>query len=103
MKFGTRLYGSDPDAVVAKAQRAEELGFDSVWRGDHLLLPNALPASYPHTADGKPPIEPTAPILDVLTLYGFVAHATSTIKLATGIYLLALREPVAVARAVQTL
>ncbi len=103
MKFGTRLYGCDPEAVVVKAQRAEALGFDSVWRGDHLLLPSPIPASYPHSADGRPPLEPASPILDVLVLYAYVARATQRIQLATGIYLLALREPVGVARAVLTL
>ena len=103
MRFGTRLYGVDPDAVVAKAVHAEELGFDSLWRGDHLILPAQLSSHYPHSSSGRPPIEPAAPILDVLMLYAYLAAETTRIKLATGIYLLALRDPVAVARSVQTL
>jgi len=103
MRFGTRLYGVDPDAVVAKAVHAEELGFDSLWRGDHLILPAQLSSRYPHSASGRPPIEAGSPILDVLTLYAYLAAETTRIKLATGIYLLALRDPLAVARSVQTL
>jgi probable F420-dependent oxidoreductase len=103
MRFGTRLYGTRPDDVVARAQEAEALGFDSVWRGDHLILPETLRTPYPNSADGTPPFDMGAPVLDVLTVLAFVAQATSTIRLATGIYILPLREPVAVARTVQTL
>lgn len=100
MQFGVRLYGTDPDVLVAKARRAEALGFDSVWRGDHLLLPGTVTTPYPY-APGTPfPTE--APVLDVLVLYGFVAAATTTLRLATGVYVLPLRDPVAVARAVLT-
>ena len=43
MKFGLRLPGAGPyagpDAIVAFAQKAEELGFDSIWMTDHIALP----------------------------------------------------------------
>jgi probable F420-dependent oxidoreductase len=103
VKFGTRLYGIEPDAVVAKAVHAEELGFESLWRGDHLLLPDRVSSTYPHAAGGAAPFSPSAPLLDVLTLLAYVAHATTTIRLGTGIFVLPLRDPVAVARSVQTL
>lgn len=103
MLFGTRLYGVDPDAILAKAVRAEELGFDSIWRGDHLILPTRTATPYPHAVDGGLPFPTDAPVLDVLTVLAWVAQATSTIRLATGILVLPMREPVQLARQVLTL
>ena len=31
---------SDPDALAQAAQAAEQAGFDSVWAGEHLVLPD---------------------------------------------------------------
>jgi probable F420-dependent oxidoreductase len=103
MRFGTRLYGTDPEDVVGKAVLAEELGFESVWRGDHYLLPAEITTDYPNLPGGKPPFTASAPVLDVLMVLSYVAHATSRIRLATGVFVLPLRDPVQVARAVQTL
>ena len=77
VRFGTRLYGVDPDAILAKARAAEALGFDSLWRGDHLILPTAAATPYPHAVDGGLPFPTDAPVLDVLTVLGWVAQATS--------------------------
>jgi probable F420-dependent oxidoreductase len=101
--LGTRIYGADPDLLVAKATRAEELGFESLWRGDHLLLPARVADRYPHSASGAPPFEPSAPVLEVITVLAYLAQATKRIRLVTGVLVLPLREPVAVARAMQTL
>lgn len=103
MKFGTRLYGADPESLLEKATRAEELGFESLWRGDHLLLPTASRSAYPYATGGSVPFSPDAPVLDVVTLFAFVAAATTRVRLATGVLVLPLRDVVAVARAVQTL
>lgn len=105
MKFGVRLYGTDPDDLTAKAQAAESLGYESLWRGDHLLLPERISTSYPYleTTQGQQPFTPAAPVLDTLMMFAFIARATSRIRLAVGVYILPLRDPRVVARAVQTL
>jgi probable F420-dependent oxidoreductase len=103
MKFGVRLYGSHSEALVRKAIAAEQLGFESLWRGDHLLIPREVASIYPYTSDGVAPLDPDGPVLDVLTVLAFVAQATSRIRLATGVLVMPLRHPVHVARAVGTL
>src|SRR5262249_29897742 len=103
VRFGALLYGVDPEAIARKAVRAEELGYESLWRGDHVLLPETISSAYPHAPDGRPPIDPDAPILDPLAVLAYVARATTTIRLATGILVLPLRHPVELARTVQTL
>ena len=37
MNMGVRR---KPDGLVATAQAAEAAGFDSVWAGEHVVLPN---------------------------------------------------------------
>ena len=42
MKFGFNLPGTlDGNALLAFAKRADELGFESIWSGDHVVLPTA--------------------------------------------------------------
>ncbi len=84
-----------PSATVAVAQLAEELGFDSVWAGEHVVVPN------PRVAPS--PMEPIDPILDPLVHLAFVAAATETILLATGIIILPQRNPLVLAKQAATL
>jgi probable F420-dependent oxidoreductase len=72
----------DPQGLVAYAQRAEELGFDSVWVWDHILLG----------------VDPPFPIIDSLTLLAAAAARTSRIGLGTGVLVLPLRNPVVLAK-----
>jgi probable F420-dependent oxidoreductase len=69
---------------------AEELGFDSVWAGEHIVVPSPrVPPS---------PMEPEDPILDPLVHLAFVAAATERILLATGIVILPQRNPLVLAK-----
>lgn len=77
----------DPQALIAYAVRAEELGFDSVWVWDHIFLG----------------VDPPFPILDPLTLLAAVAARTARIKLGTGVLVLPLRNPVVLAKEVSSL
>ena len=68
----------DIDEIVRYAVRAEELGFESLWAFDHLLLG----------------VDPCFPILDSLSTLIAIATRTSRIKLGTGVMVLPLRNPV---------
>lgn len=77
-------YPEMPDAkgLVDYGVRMEELGFDSFWVWDHMLLG----------------VEPNFPIIDSLTVLTGVAARTKRIKLGTGILVLPLRNAVALAK-----
>jgi alkanesulfonate monooxygenase len=77
----------DVQGLYAYAQRAEELGFESLWAWDHILLG----------------VEPSFPILDSVTTLGAVAARTTRIKLGTGVLVLPLRNPVVAAKALGSL
>ena len=94
MKFG--LFGinngplAEPDAAVQAAQAAEASGFDSVWTGEHVVLPDpqAPPA----------PAPPHMAMLDPAVALAYLAGHTSTIGLATGIIILPQRNPLVLAK-----
>ena len=72
----------DARALVEYGVKMEQLGFDSLWVWDHILLG----------------VEPSFPIIESLTLLTAIAARTRTIKLGTGILVLPLRNPVVLAK-----
>jgi probable F420-dependent oxidoreductase len=68
----------DPGRYRALAQAAEELGYDSIWAGDHISYRN--------------------PLLDVVVALATFAAVTERITLGAGIVLLPLRHPSVVAK-----
>ena len=77
-------YPEMPNAreLVEYGVRVEELGYDSVWVWDHMLLG----------------VEPNFPIIDSLTTLTGIAARTKRIKMGTGILVLPLRNAVALAK-----
>jgi probable F420-dependent oxidoreductase len=86
---------SRPGGLAAAAQAAEAAGFDSVWAGEHIVLPD--PQAPPS------PMDPRDPALDCLLALTWAAAHTATIRLATGIVILPQRNPVVLAKEVATL
>ncbi|MGE0880683.1 MAG: LLM class F420-dependent oxidoreductase [Acidimicrobiia bacterium] len=103
MEFGLPLFGLSPRYYPEVAKAAEENGFDSVWMPEHLVLPEEMPPTYPYTDNGFPPIVPETPMYDVWVVLASIASMTSTIRLATNVYILPLRNPFITARSVVTL
>jgi len=99
MKLG--LFGAnmsehpDPDTVATVARAAEDAGFDSLWMGEHVVLP--VPRVPPS------PLEPDAPVLDPLIALTFAAAHTTRLRLATGIIILPQRNPLVLAKELASL
>ena len=81
--------GVTPDVkeLLTYAERAEELGFESLWVWDHLLLG----------------VKPAFPILESLTVLAAIAARTNRIKLGTSVLVMPLRNPVVLAKVLATL
>jgi len=77
----------DVDGILAYAERAEALGFESLWAWDHVILG----------------VEPAFPILDAVGILTAIAARTTKIKLGTGVMVLPLRNPTVAAKALGTL
>lgn len=107
MRFGISAYDLSADELVDLAVAAEDAGFDSLWLGEHLFMPAGYhtvhPTREPEEERSARIVGPDTQLLDPLVALAGAATRTSRIKLATGVYLLPLRHPLAVARATLTL
>ena len=107
MKFALVGVGSGstvrPEPLTEVAQKAEALGYESVWIPEHLAVPVKMQARYPGSADGKFPGGPGVNLHDPFVALSFVAAHTTTIKLGTGVFVLPLRNTLSVAKAVASL
>ncbi len=75
---------STPEAVKVVAQKAEALGYHSLWTVERLLWPVKPKLPYPVTPDGSLP-EEYKYTLDPLDTLTFAAAYTSKIRLGTSV------------------
>jgi probable F420-dependent oxidoreductase len=102
MFANTMGWANGPGAIDA-ARAAEDAGFESVWTVEHVVYPDDYASPYPYSPDGKMPARRDTPIPDPLVWLAYVASATTTLKLATGILILPQRNPVVLAKELATL
>src|SRR5947208_3219808 len=98
MRFGVSLGRLNPAYFVDVTEAADELGFESVWLSEHLVLPSVMSGS-PYAGADHPPIPPATPVFDAAAYLSFLAARTTHIRLGTYVYLLAIRHPFVSARA----
>ena len=103
MQFAMSMSGLGARHYPEVAEIAEANGFQSVWMPEHLIFPAEMPPNYSYTPDGYPPMHSDTPAFDPWVVLGGVATRTKDIRLATGVFILPLRHPIAVARSVITL
>jgi probable F420-dependent oxidoreductase len=92
----------NPAFFAEVTEAADEMGFESVWLPEHLVLPVAMAGS-PYAGADHPPVPPTTPIFDAAAYLAFLAGRTRQIRLGTYVYLLGIRHPFVAARAFATL
>lgn len=94
MHFGVILpnYGLDSssEGIRRTAELAQELGFDSVWTTEHIIV-------------GPEGVDPYGRVYDPLVTLGWIAGWTERIGLGTSIVLAALHNPIHLAKEVATL
>lgn len=95
--------GIDGASALDICRRAEDAGFESLWGGEHVVLPDSFVSRYPYTEDGKIPAEPDTPIPDPLIWLAFAAAATSKLRLGTCILIVPQRNPLVLAKELATL
>lgn len=100
MKFCNAMIGADPLDWGRLAQVAEEVGFDSVSVSDHVVFPSYLRSKYPYTPDGSPQFSPDEHWPDVWVAISAMAALTTDLDFMTNIYVLPLRNPFVVAKAI---
>jgi len=86
---------SEPQAAAEVGGLAERLGYDSLWAGEHVVVPS--PRVEPS------PMEPDEPILDPLVALAHLAAHTERVLLGTGVIILPQRNPLVLAKQVASL
>jgi probable F420-dependent oxidoreductase len=81
---------AEPGAVRAVAEAAEELGFDSVWATEHIIV-------------GPEGVDPYGRVLDPLCTLSWIAGYTERVGLGTSIVLVPLHHPIHLAKEAATL
>jgi len=89
--FGFNLGALDnPDSMERVVVCAEQLGYESIWTGEHVVLvdPQVAPS----------PVAPESAFLDTVASLAFAAAKTERIKAGSGIILLPQRDPIVLAK-----
>jgi probable F420-dependent oxidoreductase len=95
MKFG--LYGlhkgenTAPEEFARRARMAEDAGFESLWVGDHIALPEDAPD------------DPRDPRLEAIVALTHLAAVTTRVRLGLGVIVLPQRQPVLLAKQLTSL
>jgi probable F420-dependent oxidoreductase len=101
MKFGLipiNIGAEKSDDVIRLAQKAEEVGFESVWTFEHTIIPVDYQSKYPYSDDGKMAGDSKAPIIDPLITLAAIAASTTKLRLATGVNILTQTNPIYMAK-----
>jgi probable F420-dependent oxidoreductase len=94
--FGINMgEAATPDGMATIARAAEAAGYESLWTGEHIVLPD--PQAPPS------PAPPETPMVDTAATLSYLAALTNTIKLGSGIIILPQRQPAVLAKSLASL
>ncbi len=101
MKFGVTVfltdYSIDPSTL---AREVEDRGFHSLWTPEHTHIPSSRKTPPPM---GEPLPKQYYNCLDPFVALSYAAAATTTLRIGTGICLVAQHDPIALAKTIATL
>ena len=92
-----------PRMINDFGKRAENAGLEFIWMGEHVALFDKNTYGYPGSKDGRIPVPEGGGMLDVTATLGFLAAATTKLRLGTGVALVPQRNPIYTAKEMCTL
>src|SRR6201993_5134435 len=92
-----------PRMIRDFGRRAEDMGLDSIWMGEHVALFDKNTFGYPGSKDGRLPVPEGGGMLDVTATFGFLAAVTTKLRFGTGVALVPQRNPIYTAKEMCTL
>ena len=98
--FGPR---GDVQDMLGIAERADLLGFDSVWVADHIFMPADIESRYPYNDTGISPFAYHLDIYDPLAMIAAMAVRTKRVRLGTSVLIIPYRNPLVLAKMLATL
>jgi alkanesulfonate monooxygenase SsuD/methylene tetrahydromethanopterin reductase-like flavin-dependent oxidoreductase (luciferase family) len=63
----------------------EQLGYDSLWTGDHVVFPKDVASHSPYNATRAFPFDRDQPLFEPITLLAYLAGSTSTVRLGVSV------------------
>ena len=106
MKLGIALpqigEWATPENIVKVAQRAEELGYNSLWVLERLLWPLKPKNPYPATPDGNLPKQYQY-VLDPIVTLTYAAANTKRIRIGTSVLIMPYHTPILLSKQLSTL
>ncbi len=102
MKFCCTFSFIHPDHYLELAQLAEAHGWDSVLMSDHVVHPETIRSKYPYSAIGERAWTPETAWPDVWVATGMMAAVTTRLRFMQSVYVLPMRDPFTVAKALGT-
>src|SRR6266481_4271812 len=98
VRFSTRCPNSDylgfetsPEAIVAAATKAEEVGFDAIFVNDHIIVDSSSRAA------------PWTNVYDPFVAMSFIAAHTTRIGVGVSVLIMPYRNPLATAKSLATI
>ncbi len=92
-----------PDTILDIGKRVDEMGLDSLWMGEHVVIFDEMEFGYPGTPDGKLPIPEGGGLPETVVTLAYLAGTTKNIRFGTGVTLLPQRNPIYTAKEFATL
>jgi probable F420-dependent oxidoreductase len=86
------------EAMLAIAEKAEQLGIESLWTFEHVVVPVDYRSRYPYSADGKMGVTPETNFVDPLVALTAIAARTKRVRLGTGVNILPQTNPLYLAK-----
>ena len=84
----------DAEGLTEMAIKAEDMGFDSVWVTDHIIVPHVVP--------DRPNIPYRQDMLEPMALLTHLGAVTKRVNIGTSVVILHYRNPVILAKAIAT-
>jgi probable F420-dependent oxidoreductase len=109
MRYGIQLGAdcpTDPGSLVQLARGIEELPFQSLWLGDHIIVPQTVDSEAHVRAVGgsqRFADRSRAPIAELFTTLAYLAAVMPRIRLGMGVLIAPLRHPVLSAKMISNL
>lgn len=109
MRLGICAYNMPASELLEVGACADQLGYDTIWLGEHVLLPVGYTTPHPTTGTASkrshagPVVTEDTELVDPTVTLAAIAARTNRIGLGTAMFILPLRHPLLVARAMLTL
>ncbi len=92
-----------PENLAHLAQSAEQVGVESLWTVEHVVIPVGYTAKYPYNESGRIDAPENFPLPDPILPLAYCAAVTKNLRLGTGVLILPQRHPAYVAKSFATL